>query len=1483
MTKKGKDQSKDKSDDDADVPVVIVDLTDETYKHVIHKLLGFSNTTQIHHALQEISVHSARTILKLTDEVIMGLTYPDNGREIPVRLFFLYSLKKMRDFIYKALEYNNGKYTSDDIMNLIQEEWDEFSKVDKNDLANIPAPPTNVPLGPKPFDEYDHFMRGIKRDKNHYKELKDERFYDKWARSFLSTASTHHIEDVFNPTYVPPQNQRAVMVFKEKVKFAWDVLDFVLKTDMGIKLLRKYNKTNNAQALWAEYSTYCMKSTKAKLYAKLIMDFLTSSKFDDNFNGTATSFIIYWTNKMQEYDEYNDSLKDQFSDDQKLVLLQSAVEDCPTLNNVESAVDLDNRRSGNRMGYNDYVDLLLAAAARYDAKHKKTNNYKKKQQIHNYEINENEIIEYDNIEHEVIHIDDLLVNVMNRKPPIQGRKTKVNETETTHARPFIKAEVWRQTPKEVQDILLKYKSASQFSQKVNITDIANGNSNDIEFDLSQDTTNNNDFDLGGTSLLAHVTNQVPMKPGDIKRVLSTTSINNPKIMSTKQNSSSSTNNKDTININGTSYRKINITKIEYRINTSTTLEGYSLVDRGANGGVFGNDVRIIEKSNKYISLTGLNNHQETDLQICTGAGYTMTHLGPVVMIMHQYAYLGQHKTIHASVQLEAFKNDVDDKSRKVGGNQRVKTLDGYLIPLDIIQGLGYIKIRPPTDHEMETLPHVIMTSDVDWDPTLFDNITNIQSDDWYTKKDCPIPNNHTFNEYGDYINRQMNTLDIFYERYYGTTINCHINNLTSKPAKIDYDKLRSKFLWSPVDVIRKTFENTTQFAKTLGLHTEMRKHFRSRFPAFNVVRRNEIVATDTIYSDTPAIDNGAKCAQIFIGRDSLVSDVYSMKKDSEYVQTLQDNIRKRGAMDKIVSDRAKVEISIKAQTLLRALAIDDWQSEPHHQHQNFAERRYASIKTKSNTVLNRSGAPASCWFLCLSYVCFILNHMATESIEWKTPMQMLTGETSDISIILQFQFWEKVYYTRVDSSFPSESTEEAGHFVGFSESVGDAMTFMVLTSDTNKIVYRSNVRSADVPINDNQRIDPPDDTVIYVKSKYDDSETPLHNLPPLPGFNPSDLIGRSFLDIPQEDGQTFRFKIVKAIAERNTDIDKHPDKVKFLAQTSDKKREQIFTYREILDHVQRNNDDEDLPENQFMKFKNIIGHQGPYKPGDLEYAGSQWNVLVDWEDGECTYVPLSIIAADDPVTCATYAKDNNLLHLDGWKRFKQIARNNVNLQRMINQTRLQSARRTMRYKYGFLVPNNHKEAMELDQINGNTKWRDAEILEVAQLIELNTFIDKGIGKASPEGYHKIMCHMIYDVKHDGRHKARFVAGGHSTPAPLDSIYSGVVSLRGLRLVVFLAELNGLALWGADVGYAYLLAKTQEKVYIIAGPEFGDIQGHTLIVDKALYGLRSSGLRWHERMADILRDLGFFPSKADSDIWMRVKMEYTNTLPYMWMI
>ena len=111
-----------------------------------------------------------------------------------------------------------------------------------------------------------------------------------------------------------------------------------------------------------------------------------------------------------------------------------------------------------------------------------------------------------------------------------------------------------------------------------------------------------------------------------------------------------------------------------------------------------------------------------------------------------------------------------------------------------------------------------------------------------------------------------------------------------------------------------------------------------------------------------------------------------------------------------------------------------------------------------------------------------------------------------------------------------------------------------------------------------------------------------------------------------------------------------------------------------------------------------------------------------------------------------------------------------------------------------------------------------------------------------------------------------VADGHLTDVPLDSVYSGVVSLRGLRLVLFLAELNGLDTCATDIGNAYLEAETKEKVCIITGKEFSPLEGHLLIIRKALYGLRTSGLRWHDKLSDCLRDLSFTPSKAEQDIW-----------------
>jgi hypothetical protein len=156
------------------------------------------------------------------------------------------------------------------------------------------------------------------------------------------------------------------------------------------------------------------------------------------------------------------------------------------------------------------------------------------------------------------------------------------------------------------------------------------------------------------------------------------------------------------------------------------------------------------------------------------------------------------------------------------------------------------------------------------------------------------------------------------------------------------------------------------------------------------------------------------------------------------------------------------------------------------------------------------------------------------------------------------------------------------------------------------------------------------------------------------------------------------------------------------------------------------------------------------------------------------------------------------------------------------KAKLQSFRCRPTFKFGIQVPRNHDQAMEIDQMNGNRLWRDGEERELEQIDEYEAFMDMGTcTKLVPTGYKKIRVHIVYDIKVTLQRKARLVADGQLTDTPVDSVYSSVVSLRGLKIALFLAELNQLEAWCTDVGNAYLEAYTDEKVFIIAGNEFGD--------------------------------------------------------------
>ena len=114
---------------------------------------------------------------------------------------------------------------------------------------------------------------------------------------------------------------------------------------------------------------------------------------------------------------------------------------------------------------------------------------------------------------------------------------------------------------------------------------------------------------------------------------------------------------------------------------------------------------------------------------------------------------------------------------------------------------------------------------------------------------------------------------------------------------------------------------------------------------------------------------------------------------------------------------------------------------------------------------------------------------------------------------------------------------------------------------------------------------------------------------------------------------------------------------------------------------------------------------------------------------------------------------------------------------------------------------------------------DEEKVEIKQLFDYKTFKDLGLGAGTPENYKQIWCHFVYDIKHDGRYKARLVAGRHLTEPNKDQAYSGIVSLQSMRLVILARELNGLNIMVGDIGNAYLESYTKEKVCFTTGPEF----------------------------------------------------------------
>ena len=1471
----------------------------KAFNHLLTNVIQLDKDDILRKVLSTHGITTISQVLIMKSDSIDGLDYREQDgaalEHTPAHVIaVLHILKAWNAYLLQTLQLkivdwedesyvNPGDYM-EFCLNIFNPDMDTGSVIQspsKSPFNPSPSPSSNVKV--RKADLAHEFRKGVKRDKSHYTVLKDEKHWDEWKRQTIATIYAHGCENIISSSY-NPVTAEDILLFQEQQKYMFDVLTFILRTPMGKHFVRQHENTRDAQSVWRDYINHMRTSTKADIELEDLLTSLTSLRISPNFRGNTEGFLLDWLDKIRRYEELTPK-STWFPDPMKKAMLQNAVAHLAMFKRVKLADQLEIAKGRGPLPYQDYVTLLQSVAATYDHASSSSPNRGTRLLTNIHQITDGPSeYEYEDSDH--------VPNQNEVDDSYFGSFLQANRSDFRR-RPNLPKEVWQKLTRADQ---LVWDQMSDFGKRGVIFGLRNSNSSMQHHPSSSSTIPNpstpstftqpppprrrvqmidQDGDQGieiqyedsrslNPSQMLEVakmnrdsidkpSQQSTLSPADIRRVLSNSA---PKPSNTSVNTH------------------------EYVVSRSSTSTRNALVDRGANGGLSGHDSRIIVTTDRKVSVSGIDNHELNDLSIVSCGAVVSTNRGEVIIVMHQYARIIDGPSIHSAIQFEDYGLIVDEKSKSLcRGRQLIQTPDGYLIPLSFTNGLAYMKMRPYTDKEWIELPHVILTSDTEWDPSVYDDDSNnlydldppptIDYDIEYSSQH-PIMVSHV----------QTHSHTIVHE----LQIDSSASIVTPVPR--NYELMRKYFLNVSLNVVKKTFESTTQYARSGWITQHIYDTHKAPFPALNVRRRNECVATDTIFADTPAIFSGVTAAQIFVGVSTGFVDVFPLANDGQFASTLMDVIRKSGAMDVLISDRAQMEISNKVKDILRHLIIDDWQSEAHYQHQNAAERRYKHIKRNVQNMLNISGATASCWLLCLEYVVYVMNRMATKSLSWRTPYESLTGITPDISVIYRFLFYDKIYFRNTNSrgdshSFPSESNERLGRFVGFSTHVGHGMTYKILTSDTQQIIYRSRIRLAS--IQPNLRIDPPPSTTVSDTLPVIDSiphqqpdmppilesdrDRTTESFRPMAVIDPDDLIGRTYITSPADDGSQHRIKIVEKLDVLADEMNSMPEMQRFRATNDKETIEEIVTYNQILQRLEK--DDGELGE---WKFKSITSHDGPLNQSSTKYNGSKWNVRVEWENGEITWEPLGIIAKSDPITCAIYAKENGLLDTPGWIQFKKLARRQKKLIRMVNQAKLKSFRHSPIYKFGVQVPRNHAEAMELDKRDGGTFWADAESKELNQIDEYNTFTDLGKG-ARPDSHRKIKVHMVYDVKPDLRRKARLVAGGHLTPTPIHSVYSSVVSLRGLKISLFLAELNKLEAWVTDVGNAYLEAYTEEKLYIVAGPEFREREGHTLVITKALYGLKSSGLRWWEKLSEILNDLGFTASRAEDDIWMRDKQSH----------
>ena len=755
-----------------------------TFTHVMDDVLGRKDGSALKSSLVDEGIDDIFSLMTIDENSIDGLKFKDTADDNamkPIRLSDKMLLKCFLHFVTNK-ELEGTPILDHDWSKITQEEFDEFRisptyvTTRTSNALSLPATHRTGPsTSTNPSSSYspaDIFRRGIKKDASLFPVLKDEKFNDSWHRSFVNQARAQDLSEVLDPAY-KPKTPSEEELFIEKQKFVYAILESKVHTDRGKAIVREYEDTFDAQAVYKKLTDHHLKSTKAMIESSTILSYITSVRLGSGeWNGTTEGFITHWTNQVRLYERQVPS-SDYFSDGQKRIMLENAVHPITELRQVKNNADLQKTNTGKSLTYDEYLNLLLSAAAAYDNQFAAKNKAKRQVFTHD-QYDANESYEVDDSYDIDAPVSLLVANATERHSKKQvkfGNRTVHMPRDKWYNLDSKNKEIWDKLDDKAKSIILGYDNSigtnkSSFSQQqsnhkpktsfqrhqanlheltaydflqafIHETDASsddNTSDSNTDIDNAPSITEANEQD---TMLVnaAKSSNSVKLPPGDIRRVMSKSS---------------------------TRY----VNKVEYFVSKHQTKACMmSLVDRGANGGVAGDDVRVIFKTTRNVDIRGIDNHQLTNIPIGTVGGVVTSQKGPVIVIMHQYALLGKGSSIHSPCQLEAYHNDVNDKSVHVkGGLQRIQTLDGYIIPLCIKAGLARMNIRPYTDAEWNSYPHVFLTSETEWNPSIMDH--DLEEDEqWFDAiSDLSAdPTTNLFDEFGDYRNRIMVNYSYYFD------------------------------------------------------------------------------------------------------------------------------------------------------------------------------------------------------------------------------------------------------------------------------------------------------------------------------------------------------------------------------------------------------------------------------------------------------------------------------------------------------------------------------------------------------------------------------------------------------------------------------------------------------------------------------------------------------------------------------------------------